>query len=295
MLIFPFYAKIYTEEGENVMVNNRKIKENYKKRWTTKEDNILIEQWGIDDIDILQKKLQRTINAIYKRSKVLGLKSPMYENYFTKTNVSKILTIDLKTLNNMDIKFTKKKFKNRTFNVITQDKLLKWLEKNQDKFYAKNIPEYALGIEPNWLIEKRKNENKSYRQYKNWSSKEDYNLKSLYKAGICIEQIALELNRTTNSITKRLYTLRLREPKFKCIPWTIEEDKRLDYLINNTLCNLDEMADDIMRSKLSIKKRISRNYNSCLSKLRVQALKKGLCNNNLENQDDFFDYIKISK
>lgn len=267
----------------------------HNKRWSEADDEILKELWDVVNIDTLQKKLQRTKYAIFKRANTLNLKNPIFYNYFSQTQVARILKIDRKTLLNTDIVFIKKKFKNKIFNVITQENLLQWLEKNQDKYYARNIPKYGLGIEPIWLIEKRKNENKNHRQFKRWTTSEIYNLKYMYRTGLPIEKIALELNRTVNSINKRLSLLKIREPKFKCTPWSEKENNRLDYLLKNTLYTLDEIADDIMRSRLSIERKISRNYNSNFTSLRKEILENEISKIHFENQYDSFEDIKISK
>lgn len=250
------------------MQEERKV---YRK-WTDEEDEYLINNWGVLEMQTLMKNLDRTFNAINKRAKTHKLGSATKTNYFTRTEIAKMLGVDYYTLDKLGLKFKKRAFRVRKTNIITQENLFKWLKKNPDKYYAKNIPEYALGIEPEWLVKKRKYES-NYRLRRRWSEVEDFNLKSLVKAKIPYDQIAIELNRNVNSIRKRIYVLGLVPRKYKTFRWTDKEKERLDYLINETIMSIPEMADDLMRSEGSIKSFIHKNYDLTLGEMRVNKLK----------------------
>ena len=250
------------------MQEERKV---YRK-WTDEEDEYLINNWGVLEMQTLMKNLDRTFNAINKRAKTHRLGSATKTNYFTRTEIAKMLGVDYYTLDKLGLKFKKRAFRVRKTNIITQENLFKWLKKNPDKYYAKNIPEYALGIEPEWLVKKRKCES-NYRLRRRWSEVEDFNLKSLVKAKIPYDQIAIELNRNVNSIRKRIYVLGLVPRKYKTFRWTDKEKERLDYLINETIMSIPEMADEIMRSEGSIKSFIHKNYDLTLGEMRVNKLK----------------------
>lgn len=250
------------------MQEERKV---YKK-WTDEEDEYLINNWGVLEMQTLMKNLDRTFNAINKRAKTHKLGSATKTNYFTRTEIAKMLGVDYYTLDKLGLKFKKRAFRVRKTNIITQENLFKWLKKNPDKYYAKNIPEYALGIEPEWLVKKRKYES-NYRLRRRWSEVEDFNLKSLVKAKIPYDQIAIELNRNVNSIRKRIYVLGLVPRKYKTFRWTCEEKEKLDFLINETIMSIPEMADEIMRSEGSIKSFIHKNYDLPLGEMRVNRLK----------------------
>ena len=250
------------------MQEERKV---YRK-WTDEEDEYLINNWGVLEMQTLMKNLDRTFNAINKRAKTHRLGSATKTNYFTRTEIAKMLGVDYYTLDKLGLKFKKRAFRVRKTNIITQENLFKWLKKNPDKYYAKNIPEYALGIEPEWLVKKRKYES-NYRLRRRWSEVEDFNLKSLVKAKIPYDQIAIELNRNVNSIRKRIYVLGLVPRKYKTFRWTDKEKERLDYLINETIMSIPEMADDLMRSEGSIKSFIHKNYDLTLGEMRVNKLK----------------------
>ena len=250
------------------MQEERKV---YRK-WTDEEDEYLINNWGVLEMQTLMKNLDRTFNAINKRAKTHKLGSATKTNYFTRTEIAKMLGVDYYTLDKLGLKFKKRAFRVRKTNIITQENLFKWLKKNPDKYYAKNIPEYALGIEPEWLVKKRKCES-NYRLRRRWSEVEDFNLKSLVKAKIPYDQIAIELNRNVNSIRKRIYVLGLVPRKYKTFRWTDKEKERLDYLINETIMSIPEMADEIMRSEGSIKSFIHKNYDLTLGEMRVNKLK----------------------
>lgn len=243
---------------------------NFNKKWTEEEDNILIENWGIWDIKTFCKELGRTVSGIRKRGKVLQLGSPMYQNYFTIGYIAKQLGKDRRTLMGYGFKITRKTFKTKKYELVTLENLMKWLKNNQDLYYAKNIPEYAFGIEPKWLVEKRKNENieKIYRSKRKYTKVEDSNMISMFKMGISLEQIGIELNRKPEGIRKRLYNIGVIKPKCKCVKWSKKEDERLKYLVFETDLSLDDIADDLMRSKIAIKTRLTRKFNTCVTAIR---------------------------
>lgn len=258
-----------------------KVKARHNKHWTEEEDEILIEHWGEFDINYFVRKLNRTKAAIIKRGKVLKLGSPLFQNYFTKNYVAKQLGRDRRTLDSLGIEFFTRTFNNKGHSLITLEDLMYWLKNNPDKYYARNIKEFAFGIEPEFLVEKRRTE-ATYRFHRKYSKTEDTNIISMFKMDIPIEQIAIELNRPVAGIRSRLYKLGLLKPKCKCVPWSDDEDKRLDYLIFHTDYSLDDIADDIMRSKIAIKTRIQRKHSKGLRALRKNDKSKA-DNSELDN------------
>ena len=88
------------------MQEERKV---YRK-WTDEEDDYLINNWGVLEMQTLMKNLDRTFNAINKRAKTHKLGSATKTNYFTRTEIAKMLGVDYYTLDKLGLKIQKKSF-----------------------------------------------------------------------------------------------------------------------------------------------------------------------------------------
>lgn len=243
--------------------------EKHNRLWSEEEEDFLIESWGYKTADRIASELHRKPTAIIKRAKVLQLGSPIDAEYITRTSLSKILDIDGKTLINMGIPFRRKKFKNRYFHVIRMVEVIRWLKNNQDKFNAAKIEEYGLGVEPEWLKEKRKaDRNLKVRDRKKFDEKDDANLRAMYRMNIPIEQIAIELKRSPSAIRRRLYRIGLKKVKKKCVLWSREEEYILKELLYNTDKDLKAISELTGRTVSAVKKKIYREYNSSYSEIR---------------------------
>lgn len=195
-------------------------------KWSQEEINILIEDFGTKDINTIRKKLKcRTVSAINTKAKTLGLCNDSGE-YFTPKQVQEMFGYKSKsTVSNWINKY---RLKVKRINIYTQNggkkkilidvyDLLKWLEKNQDKYTTINLEQYALGIEPNWLKEKRKCDYlkllKTGRREFRWSKQDEEKLLRLYRDGKTMEEIGKLLGRSGQSCSKKLFRIFKRGDK----------------------------------------------------------------------------------
>lgn len=252
---------------------------NHNKRWVKQDDEHLIEYWGYKTLIGFCRDLGRTELSVIKRAKILKLGSPRSTEYLTRTEVGKLLGTDYHTLSRIkNLKFTKKKFKFKSFFVIKIEDLMKWLEANPDKYNARNIVPYSLGYEPEWLVEKRKLDPDS-KAHRKWTYRDDVNLTNMFKGGISLEDIAVELKRSKKACTRRLYRVGLKKGNGNLsVPWTKEEDEMLKDLLYNSGKTLDGIAESIGRSKNSIKTRIARKLNTSYSEVR------GICSPRIDER-----------
>ena len=141
--------------------NNIEI--NYQNRpWTKDDEELLKELWGEYPIEYISKKLKRSESSIKNRVHILNLGSNISNFYegIILSDLMKILNINRNKLYDwilLGLKIKNKKISsNYSYQYITQEDLLEFLENNQDLWDSKPLEKYIFGKEPEWLIEKRK-------------------------------------------------------------------------------------------------------------------------------------------
>lgn len=185
------------------------------KRWSSKEIEYLEDKWGYIAIDSIATHLGRTKKAVRIKAKRLRLRGATLTSEFVTANqASKILGIDRHTITDCWIpKYgLKAKKQNRTGNrefwYIRLSELVKWLEKNKDKWDSRKVELYALGEEPKWLKEKRNSDKEiPYNRFYKYTKEEDSLIVCLFKKGCNYKQIADRVNRSQGSIERRLSRL----------------------------------------------------------------------------------------
>lgn len=189
--------------------------------WTDDDIAYLEAKAGAVPMSTLTKKLQRTEGAI--RSKCCKEGIPIVRNniYLQFSDVARLMGVDNKTvwrwadIHNMPNKRLNLNFKDRPY--VEFDELVKWLEKNQDKWFTDNLEMYALGKENEWLKEKRRKDlnRKDKKNKKRWTDAECMRVYTLLQAGKTWEQIAEDLQRAPNAktIQAALYRYNRRRKK----------------------------------------------------------------------------------
>ncbi|WP_297639659.1 hypothetical protein [uncultured Clostridium sp.] len=183
-----------------------------KKKFSEEEIKFIEDNIERSD-EYLAKKLNRDKISIHR--KVLRLKLER-TNIVNASEVARILKVDTKTITRWKEKgLTMTKNNPKKINSplkIRINSLLIFLGKNQDIWDSSKLDLYGLGIEPKWLIEKRKKDLKKI-GYRCWSKIDDSRMIMLRNRGVSCKEVARELNRTENAISKRyakLYNERKR-------------------------------------------------------------------------------------
>jgi len=186
------------------------------KNWNKKELEYLNENWGKFTLAHLSSRLKRTMIGIAIKAKRMGFgASSKSDEYITANQVAVLLAIDRHTIERWikkyDLKITRKVllFKTQFFLIKLPD-LCKWLEKNQDKFDSRRIELYSLGCEFSWLKMKRiKDKKLAKNRFKKWTNLEIQRL-ILYSKKMSYKKIAQLMDRSYNSIDRKIYRLRKR-------------------------------------------------------------------------------------
>lgn len=195
---------------------------NHKKNWSIEEDDYLESKWGKMAVDRIAKRLGRSIRAVEHRAVELSL-GGMYStgDYWMASEVARIIGVARSTVCNWikkyDLKAKKVCYKDQPKYQIDLKDLIKWLEENQDKWSAKKLDEYGLGVEPEWLREKRRIDISKKDRREPYTEEEDFRIVSLYKLNYTFEQIAKETNRSIHMVKNRIKVLR-KEGKYN-IPY----------------------------------------------------------------------------
>ncbi len=184
------------------------------KNWTKKEIEYLNENWGKFTLAYISIRLKRTMIGIAIKAKRMGFgASSRADEYITARQVAALLTVDGHTVERWikkhDLKTTRKVllFKTR-FYLIKLPDLCRWLENNQDKFDSRRIELYSLGHEPPWLKMKRiKDKKLAKNRFKIWTNLEVQKLIINYK-NMRYKEIAQLLDRSYDSIDRKIYRLR---------------------------------------------------------------------------------------
>ncbi|MBE6160460.1 MAG: hypothetical protein E7157_05400 [Lactobacillales bacterium] len=231
-----------------------------RRKWTEEEEEQFSELWGNVSVDNICKKLKRTYFSLKVKAIRMNL-GPMMENNYEKLTVSDIcdaLNVSrdrITTWRKYGLKLKPKKLTSKCcYYVISLDDLLLFLEQNQNEWDSRNLEENLLGIEPEWLKEKRKRdleENPSW--YRKWTDEEIKRACHLFERGKSYNEIALTIERSENSVATLLRNLgySYTMPHF----WSEEE---LSYLIENYQnMTYKEMSNKLGRTEKAIAYKIS--------------------------------------
>lgn len=214
--------------------------------WTKDEEIYLREKWGILSLDVLSKKLKRTKDAIYTKASKMNLGSSLQATGdFTTGELCEMLSVVGTTVHRWiekrGLRARKlKRGETRFVYCISEDDLIKWMEKNQDLYSTEKLPDLIFGVEPEWLKNKRKfdaNNPKNATVDRSWSVKEEERLIAMVKSEMYTNQeIANRLNRTVNSIHSKIPRL-IEQGR---IPYNGRETKQINIF--------DITKDDIVRT-----------------------------------------------
>lgn len=188
------------------------------RRWTKEEKDFVEEKWGLWSVSRIAKTIDRTDYAVIRYAEKNKLGSMYKGMYLTTEQVGEMFNVDSTTVNRYwikkyGLKSVRMALKERKFWRIKLDDLLFWCEKNQDKWKATHLEEYALGEEPKWLQLKRIKD-KDIAVAKRgtfWSMKEIDILKKRIEEGKTSREIAEELKRSKASVDRQRMRIKNNE------------------------------------------------------------------------------------
>lgn len=187
------------------------------RRWTEEEKSYVEEYWGAKSVKAIAKKINRTESAVMNYAERNKLGSMYREVYLLPPLLGEYFGVSESTIKtwikDFGLPSNTRPLKKHRAHRILPEKLLIWCRDNQSKWSSKNLPIYALGEEPAWLVEKRKKDlaDNTYKA-REWTTKEISQLLELVDSGMSNPQIAKIMNRSEYSIkrqrTKQLHKRR---------------------------------------------------------------------------------------
>ena len=151
--------------------------------WTKEETEYLKEKWGTVSIPIMSKKLDRTENAIRLKARRLGMNSFLESGeYITLNTLFGVMGIDnggykkISWIRNRNFPVHTKRVSNKkVVRIVKMEEFWKWAEANKSFLDFSNFEKNALGKEPYWVKDKRKEDKEKSRKYKNSGNYQYYN------------------------------------------------------------------------------------------------------------------------
>lgn len=227
-----------------------------RREWTKEEEDYLKEFWGLKSIEFIAKKLKRTINSLKVKAVRMKL-GPMIMNNFdviSITGISELLGVTRDRITNrwykLGLKIKNKRLTNKkVYYVVKWENLMAFLEENQNEWDSRKLEYYMLGIEPEWLKEKRKRDLKENPLwYRRWTEEDILEVELLFKKNKNYQEIAEVVERSEWAVANILrnmgYSYRL--PMF----WKGSEFKYLRENFQNL--THAEMAQELGRTTKAV-------------------------------------------
>jgi len=232
-----------------------------RRTWTQEDEELLKDLWGTKSIELVAKELRRTVFSL--KVKAIRMKlGPMILNnydYLTISDLVDLLGVTRDRIMNRWVKFglklhSKKLTKNKRYYVIKLGELIEFLETNQNEWDSRNLEKNILGLEPIWLVEKRKRDLEvNPLWYRRWTEEDIIEVENYFKMGKDYGKIANLVDRSdfavANLLRNRGYAYNL--PQF----WKGNELKFLkDNYLNMTYA---EIGDVLGRSEKAVSAKAS--------------------------------------
>lgn len=228
-----------------------------RRKWTKYDEKELRQKWGKKPIEQIAREMGRSVNSL----RVKGIRMKLGALIEADLDIIRISEIEeyvgisrdaimrfyQKGMINLEIKMISKK---KGIYYVEFDELLKFLENNQHIWDSNNLEPHIFGLEPEWLINKRKKDAQNPPNlYRKWTKEEKELAKSLLLGGYNHQQIAERLNRSKEAVqyelSKRLLAYRLEHF------WKGNEIKKMQELARHKTAK--ELSEILGRSEKAIK------------------------------------------
>lgn len=216
-------AKILDRSEESISVRAKKLgADNFytHRRWNEEDDLLLSDLWGTKPIEYISKKINRTTQAIINRASILGLGSQISNNYegLTIQDISDLFLVNRNTILTswvvLGLKLSfRKRSNNSTYSYVTIEDLFDFLKVNQNIWDSRLLEKNILGKEPEWLLEKRKQDNLLGDEFliKNKVIRQQLLLQKKYYLELANEELNLEKDLKNEDSMKRVLQINEEE------------------------------------------------------------------------------------
>lgn len=184
-----------------------------RRTWTEEEIDYLKDNVGTIKLTTMSKKLNRTEGSIQNKLKRLGISNTKAQTgYLTTYELAKLIQKDATTvrawITKHGLNCTRKTTRSsRQFCFIHPEDFWKWAYQNCEKIDFSKIEAQSIIPEPCWVDKERQRENPTI--YKNWSIKEERELKMWMNEGCSLREVAGKLNRSVISVQRKYERLQV--------------------------------------------------------------------------------------
>jgi hypothetical protein len=243
-----------------------------QRNWTQREYDYLKDNWGTVSVGTICETLNRSKQAIMIKVSRLGL-GPFLDSGEYVTFNQMLLALGITSysykptswIKNKGFPVKMKRVGDCRWRVVYLNDFWKWAEKNRGFVDWSKVEKNILGIEPDWVDEIRKADQKralAVRQTP-WTPEEDQYLKSLLKEfKYTYSEIAARMRRTEGAVTRRILTLGLKERPLKAdnhILWTSDELDKLAELLKHHV-SYELMSVELGKSSKAIRGKVFSTY-----------------------------------
>lgn len=186
-----------------------------RRKWTVEEETLLSDLWGVKSIEYIAKKMKRTVFSIKVKAVRMGLGAMIRNNYdvITVSDMVDLLNVTRDRITDrwvkLGLKLKKIKLTNKmSYYTINWKDLMDFLETNQNEWDSINVEKNMLGLEPEWLQEKRKRDTlEKPLWYRKWTEDEIKKAESLFKNGKTYQEISSIIDRSEWAVANLLRNL----------------------------------------------------------------------------------------
>lgn len=242
-------------------------------KWTKEQEAYLEDRWGDTSITTIAKNLGRSENAVIVRARRMGLGAFLESGDYVTWNQLIITlgyaaadTYKLKSwVRNRSFPMRKKRVKNNIFRIVYLEEFWEWAGKNRNFLNFSRFEPYALGAEPEWVAEKRRQDVISERKYRKtpWTKSEDHRLGILVqRQQYTYKELAEMFGRTEGAILRRIVDLGIKDRPLKAdnhTKWTEDEFRSLGEMLVAGM-DYEQMSDVLGKSVKAIRGRAYQMY-----------------------------------
>lgn len=230
-----------------------------RKKWTEDEECFLCESVGKLTFKKIGIELGRSESSVASKANLLGVKIVDNQGLLDGETFCRAIGISRQTFEywRKAHKFPAKKRKDFKYLMIDLDIFWNWAMKNKKIINWTKFEPNALGAEPEWVDEVRKN-NRYNRNKKTWELDEDEKLKRMIVKGATYPELSKVLRRSHGSIKRRIYDLYLPQPARTGKKRWVEEE--ITYAVEKLRNGADLMivASDLGRSESGLREKLIR-------------------------------------
>lgn len=242
------------------------------RNWTAEEKQRFIDEWGLYSLPTMAKRFNRSIEAIKLMRQRMGLPDLINSSDLITLNVlinelGLGYSYDAPRLKKMGLPIKYKTIVEKRVAMVDIEDFWIFADKYPHFFDFSRLTEYSLGIEPEWVKEKRKSDLQRallIRPHKTpWTINEDNLLRDLVKQHkYTWQDVSQRLKRTEGAIQRRLSDLGIPDRPLKAdnhIKWTEADFEKLTYGIKNNY-SYELISLDVGKSVKAIRGRVYSMY-----------------------------------